>query len=125
MDENTFAPKTAERYSRMKTQEALNKSGSAFLKLCSEALATQLIGREGPRGGKTIAEDPADPDRKQALEERAAQLRQDPAFRNALALIPEGRTAQETLLNRREALAGEGLATLYDIAKEPQQQMQF
>ena len=122
VDENTYAPKTAERFSRMKTQEALNKSGSAFMKLCSEALAAQLIGRESPRGDKTIVEDPADPGRKQALEERAAQLRQDPAFRNALALIPQGRTAQETLLNRRESLAGEGLATLYDISKEPQPQ---
>ncbi|MBR4702509.1 MAG: hypothetical protein IKO91_01565 [Oscillospiraceae bacterium] len=127
MDENTYAPKTAQRYAQMKVQEAMNKSGSAFVRLCSEALAAKLIGQEDPRGDKTIVEDPADPGRKQALEQRAEQLRQDPAFRNALGMIPAGETAQETLQNRRDWLAGgEGLVNLYGMAQEmqPQQQMQ-
>ena len=119
VDENTYVPKTAEAYARMKVQQAVNKSGSSYIKLCSEALAAKLIGQKGPLKDKTIVEDLTDPSLKQALEEKAAQLRRDPNFQKALRSIPEGRTPQETLRNRRDWLSnGEGLVNLYNSAKE-------
>lgn len=126
-DENTYAPMTAKRYAQMKVQQALTQSGSRYVKLCSEALAARLIGQQQERGDKTLVEDPADPSLKQALEQKAAQLRQDPKFRQALAMIPAGRTAQETLQNRQDWLSnGEGLANLYAMSEPamdlPQQQ---
>ncbi len=119
VDENTYAPKTAGLCARMKVQQAINQSGSSYIKLCSEALAAKLIGQTGQRGDKTLVEDPADPSLKQALEEKAALLRQDPNFHAALKNIPTGDTAEQTRRNRRDWLSnGDGLVNLYNSAKE-------
>ncbi|MBO6157712.1 MAG: hypothetical protein J6P72_00465 [Firmicutes bacterium] len=119
VDKYTYAPKTVDVFSRQKVDEAVTKSGSAFVKLCSEALAAQLIGMESQRGNKTLVMDPYDPAASQILEQRARQLRHDPDFRAALRGIQPGLTEEQTVLNRRIALEadGKGLVNLYNNQK--------
>lgn len=113
VDEYSFAPKTADRVAKRKTQEALNKTGPEFEKLCSEALAAKLIAARNPRGGKTLVEDAADPSLRRDLEKQAEALREDPAFRSVLNSISGCATPVERRSRMQQLAGGAGLHNLY------------
>lgn len=119
VDEDTYAPKTADRVVKKKLKEAANKTGSEFRKLTSEALAVKMFAQNNPRKGKTIVEDPLHPELKTQMNQRARELRNDPNFRSALSMFPAGNT-QQSLRSRTLQIGqtGEGLLNSYNFAKE-------